>query len=233
MLLLILSISVTAIGPLVIALLKKTRVGARWSHEGDPEHLPRLVYLVVGLLAAVGIVPQLMRTLGYFAVVPMAGGLALAWIAHRLAHGHSSEAAGGAALAALALGGVALHSFLDGALLFSFGQPETARFLAPLVLLDRVTIGLVAWSLTAPLGGAWAGIASLLALAATTVAGYVGVEFVVAKLADDPVVGSLNAGLAGIVLYLILAHAKEHHRHDPFFHFDAKPLDHDHPHHHH
>jgi len=99
---------------------------------------------------------------------------------------------------------VALHSFLDGAMLFSFGQPETARFLAPLVLLDRGTLGLVAWSLTAPLGGAWAGVASLLALAATTMAGYFGVEFVVAKLADDPIVSSLNAGLAGRLSGLFL-----------------------------
>ncbi len=229
--LLVLAIVLTCAAPLLVGALARLRPQADGACA-EPLHLPGYVYAVLAALAAVGIVPQAFNALGWGAFLAVGLGFVVPWVMKRaVSEGGSRLGARRApaftpafapvpaaapdadlVLIALGLGGIALHSFLDGAVLFSFGAPSASPVLAPLVLLDRVTLGFVAWALLLPLGGKTTGALGLAVIAGMTVLGYEAVEFISARLAGDPVVAWINAALSGVVLYIMVAHAFAHGR---------------------
>lgn len=217
--LLFLAIILTCSAPLLVAGLGRLRAGGKPACAA-PLHLPRYVYALLALLAAIGIVPPAFNALGWASLAALGFGLVAPWASKRLVKDGvrkfrpigARQSDTGLFLVALGLGGIALHSFLDGAVLFSFGAPSASPILAPLVLLDRVTLGFVAWALLMPLGGRVTGAVGLVVIAAMTALGYAAVGFITAQLAFDPVVAWINAALSGVVLYLMISHAVEHGR---------------------
>lgn len=228
--LLILAILLTCAAPLLVAALARVRPQPHPACA-EPLHLPGYAYAVLAVLAAIGIVPAAYAALGWHALLAIGLGMGGPWVLKRAVSDVNARRAArraptfhllsepvaktsdvGLALVALGLGGIALHSFLDGAVLFSFGAPSASPILAPLVLLDRVTLGFVAWALLLPLGGRLVGAVGLVMIATMTALGYAAVGFVSAQLAGDPIVAWLNAVLAGVVLYLMVSHAFAHGR---------------------
>lgn len=192
----------TMAAPLVAAAL--ARLGRGGSADGAGKlHLPRLAYALLALAMIVGVVPAVSKALGWSAALALGVGAGVAFLATRL----RGEAPFGTWLLAIGIGGATLHSFLDGAMLFSFGEASATRVLAPLVLLDRVTLGLAAWALLLATFGRGVAMLGLVAIAASTALGYVAVEFVTTRLADDTFVAWVNAALAGVLIWLVAGHA--------------------------
>ena len=234
--LLLLAIVLTCAAPLLVSALARVRPQTDPACA-EPLHLPGYAYAVLAGLAAIGIVPAAFSALGWHAVLAVGFGLLAPWGVRLVFERAAAPRRGavpaasegirfrspapqapqtGLALLALGLGGIALHSFLDGAVLFSFGAPSASPVLAPLVLLDRVTLGFVAWALLLPLGGRLMGAVALAVISGMTALGYVAVGFIAARLVGDPVVAWINAALSGVVLYLMISHAFAHgrkHRH--------------------
>ncbi len=192
----------TMAAPLAAAAL--ARLGHGGTEQGAGKlHLPRLVYALLALSMIVGVVPAVSKALGWSAALALGAGAAVAFLATRL----RGDAPFGTWLLAVGIGGATLHSFLDGAMLFSFGEASATRVFAPLVLLDRVTLGLAAWALLLAAFGRGVAMLGLFAIAASTALGYVAVEFVTTRLADDTFVAWVNAALAGVLIWLVAGHA--------------------------
>ena len=152
-------------GPLIYTSLSR----ANLSHRA----LDRILVLSIVLLLAVGAVPHAVEEGGVLALAFLATGFALpfavehglrqlAWQAH-------------IATLAVAVGGVTLHSVVDGAAVAEMTESATGNWtLFAAVILHRLPVSAAVWWLVRPQFGLGWGFATLIGLVGATLVGYLG-----------------------------------------------------------
>lgn len=152
-------------GPLIYTSLTR----AKLSHRT----LDRVLVLSIVLLLAVGTVPHAVEEAGWITLLFLVAGFALpfavehglrqlAWQAH-------------IATLAVAVGGVTLHSVVDGAAVAEIvGNIDSGWTLFAAVVLHRLPVSAAVWWLVRPQFGLGWGFASLVGLVGATLVGYLG-----------------------------------------------------------
>ena len=173
------------------------------------------VYLAVPMLVAVQILPEVIRERAPVLLVLVAAGAFLPTafeLASRSLARHTDDLA-----IVVTLLGLVLHEALEGAALWTVGEPPEPVFAAA-VILHRIPVGLILWWLVRPRHGipvAWAAVGSL--VLATLGGGLLAAEL------SGPVHGeglhAFQAFVAGTLLHVVFHqgrhdHAHHHHDHD-------------------
>ena len=180
--------------------------------------LDGLVLVTVSGLALLFILPHAFGALGGWAVGLCALGFLVPTVAERLLHRHEGE--GPWPIPALALGALAIHSGLDGAMLAEGGEhaahlsqdgPIAATFA---ILLHRLPVGLFLGStVRALLGPRWA-LGGVIVVVAATLGGNL-LHGVVEPFADGAGAAVLSALLAGGLMHVVLGHGADSPTHLP------------------
>jgi zinc transporter ZupT len=192
MALLALSLVALAAGPLVAALLGKTR----WSAG----LLDGLVLVAVCGLVLLHIVPHAVAVAGWPAVALAAAGFAMPFLAERWRRGTQT---GGFALVPIVVASFGIHAFIDGAALVERSEAADHRFVALAVLLHRLPDGLAIWSVVSAARGTTVAAWVLGVLAGFTAMGFaVGGQLL--DGASAPGIALLQAFVAGSVLHIVM-----------------------------
>ena len=189
---LLLSMLTLLAGPLLFRLSSGSRVAIAG--------LDGLVRIAVGGLLLLHVLPQAWLEAGWFAFPALVAGMFLPGILDRSLHGHQGKAH--RAETTLALAGLGLHAFLDGAALVS------SSVLASAVILHRLPVGLAVWWLVRPAFGQRAAVGSLLGMAALTAIGAWSGETVLAY-APATAIGVFQALMAGALLHVVIGHPRQ------------------------
>ncbi len=163
--------------------------------------LDGFVFVAISGLIILSVLPEAVVHGGWLAIAFIIAGFAGPTVAERLFH----RAAKGTHVAALMLGvvGLCLHALIDGAALGGGLAVQAGTHLPTAIVLHRLPVGLAIWWLLRPhFGAAVAGLA-LLAVAATTTAGYavgptLGAELTVRSVAW------FQAFVGGSLLHVVL-----------------------------
>jgi uncharacterized membrane protein YraQ (UPF0718 family) len=191
--LLLLSLAALFVGPALTPLLQKRR--------STLIALDAFVVVAIGGLVLLHIIPDSVNDAGYKALLCTGLGL----MAPMLLHGPLDSCRQGRSvqLLAMAVGALALHSFLDGVAL----QPRTEALssLGIAVVLHRSLEGLGVWYLVRARCSVGTSLLVLLGLAYTTALGYLLADYAAASGFTDGVV-LLQAFVAGSLLHVLLRH---------------------------
>ena len=194
--LLLLSLVVLGIGPLLHHLARRAGVMLA--------ALDGFVFVAIGGLVLLHVIPQSLELAGWVAVVgALLGLLAPSWVEHRL-HGLARQAHLVALL--LALVGIALHAFVDGLALVNphrEGAVAEGHVLPMAVILHRLPVGLTIWFLLRPAYGPRAALATLALIGLATTAGFFLGEVAVGDMASGGR-GVFQALVAGSLLHVMV-----------------------------
>lgn len=174
------------VGPLIVAPLERQR------HMRDM--LDGFIFVSIGGLVAIDILPHLVEELGALGLLLVAVGLwGPSWLEHRFREAARSTHV---AVAVFAAFGVLVHTLIDGAALEATGK--TSLVLA--VLLHRLPVGMAVWWLLRPAWGTRGALAMLAAMVTATALGFLlGHEVLV----DIPELAILEALVAGSILHVV------------------------------
>lgn len=200
MTLLLVGLAALLVGPILVACFS----GSRHLRSG----LDGFVLVAICGLLLVHIIPDSIEVAGWWAVAAAVVGIFLPQLAegalfhhgHHDDHGHHSRF-----VSVLALLGLAVHSFLDGAALTAPGTEHGLNSMSALtlgVLLHRIPTGLAIWSVASTIGGRmWAGALLGLVALGTTLGFFAGAE----TIALLPTVGLsvFQALVAGTFIHVV------------------------------
>ncbi len=153
------------------------------------------VFVAVGALVLLHVLPHGVEAAGLFALVAVAAGALLPFLVERL------ERRAYAWTERLALVGVAIHEALDGAGLALSDAPG----LGLAIIVHRVPVALFLWWMVSKRHGRPMAALLLTGLGALTVAGYLLGNHVVVPLGAAPV-GFATAFLGGLLLHVLFSH---------------------------
>lgn len=193
MLLLLISLTALVVGPLVYRVADSAR--------SSLVALDGFVMVAVTGLVLVHIIPHSLEAAGVWALVPaLIGFLGPGMVEHTLRN--AARQAHATALV-LALAGLMVHGFFDGAALASpRALGESVSVLAIAVALHRLPVAITIWSLLSPNGrGLATGV--LVGLGVATVAGYALVDTVL-PFAEASWLGHFQALIAGSLLHVVI-----------------------------
>ena len=187
-------------GPLVFIWISK---GGRVAQAID-----RLIVLVLILLVVVLLLPDILASLGWMAILLVALGYLLPGVLELVVR--RAAATLHLANVILALGGLLLHALLDGVGLASSElQAQASGSLAAAIILHRFSVGLMIWLIMQPAFGQRAAWLMLVAMAAATVAGFVFSGHLL-PLAGDFAVAVLQAVIIGTIIHSLLHRGHVH-----------------------
>ena len=166
-----------------------------------------LVYLAVPILVALQVLPQSWDARELLSLVAVAGGAGLYFVLERVSRALAAHADNVAIL--VALSGLVLHAFLEGAALVP-GKDSDAFFVYAVVL-HRLPIGLVIWWLIRPRHGRTAASIGIGVVVVATLAGAVGGGVV--SLTEDGGLDLYQAFVAGSLLHVVFHQGRSDHRH--------------------
>lgn len=199
---LLLSLITLFAGPLMFQWLKRSRGVART--------VDRVIVVVLIALVAVLLLPEIVASLGPWALVLVLGGFLLPGLLEGLVR-RAAETLHLFTLY-LALAGLLVHATLDGAGLATADLQADAGFAAAIVL-HRFGMGLMLWLIVQPVLGARRGWTLLMAMAAATVLGYEFSEPLV-PLAGQDLVSGFQALIIGTIVHGLVFRGHVH-RDDP------------------
>ncbi len=167
-----------------------------------------LVYLAVPILVALQVFPQTLNAEELLNVVAAGVGAGLYFVLERMSRVLSAQADNLAIL--VALSGLVLHAFLEGAALAP--GTDSDAFFVHAVVLHRFPIGFVIWWLIRPRHGMMAASIGIGVVVVATLAGALGGGGV--SLAEDGMgVELYQAFVAGSLLHVVFHQGRSDHRH--------------------
>jgi len=162
--------------------------------------LDGLVRVAVGGLLLLHVLPQAWNEAGWLAFPALLFGITLPRLLDRSFHDHQGRAH--RTETALALLGLGLHAFLDGAALSS------SSVLASAIILHRLPVGLAVWWLVQPAFGTRPALFSLMSMAVLTVIGaWAGGSLLM--IAPPEALGFFQALMAGALLHVVIGHPRQ------------------------
>ena len=205
MLLLILSIALLAVGPLLSKLLQHKPKILLW--------LDRTTFAAIASVLFLHVIPESFEHAGWPVLLLLVLGFALPTLAEKALH----RAAETVHRATLSLGmlGLVVHGLLDGLSLTDNSSLLSHGTLPVLVLLHRLPVGQLIWSLLRPSFGRAVAIFTLALVALSSIVGFtVGQSF--AYLLHGVYFSLFQALVAGAILHVVLfrGHVHKHHTHD-------------------
>ncbi len=204
MLMVTLSIALLAVGPLLSHWLHRRRQWLLW--------LDRLTFALIAAVLFAHVLPESIEHAGWLALLMLALGFGLPTLAEKALH----KAAETVHLATLGLGmlGLSAHAMLDGLSLTDGVYALSHGSLPALVLLHRIPVGQLIWTLLRPGFGKGISLAVLGMVAIATVAGFaLGHSF--AHLLHGIYFSLFQALVAGAILHVVVfrGHVHQHHSH--------------------
>lgn len=205
MLLLILSIALLAVGPLLSKFLQHKPHILLW--------LDRLTFAAIAAVLFLHVLPESFEHAGWPVLVLLVLGFTLPTLAEKALH----KAAETVHLATLSLGmlGLVVHGLLDGLSLTDNSALLSHGTLPALVILHRLPVGQLIWSLLRPSFGRAVAVFTLALVALSSIIGFtVGQSF--AYLLHGVYFSLFEALVAGAILHVVLfrGHVHKHHAHD-------------------
>ena len=203
-----LSIVAMAAGPALFALADRSpRAGARVALE-------ILIVLAVGGITLFQILPEILESVGWLAMIPLAVGLLGPTVFERWMKRSANPAH--FAVRLIVVLGLALHEFVDG---LALAVPAAAGALAPqalplAIVIHRLTVGLVLWWLVRPRFGVLAASGALAFMASATLGGYCAGSVITAGLGAHGV-ALFEALVAGSLLHVVVHQRDGHHEGHP------------------
>jgi len=204
--LLLLSLITLFAGPLLFQWISNTHPLA--------QTLDRVIVAVLVVLVVVLLVPDIIRPLGWWALVYLAIGYLLPGLLERIIQ----RAAEKMHLLSLyvALIGLLLHAVLDGAGLAGSELGESSG-LATAIVLHRFGMGLMLWLIMQPAFGDKIAWATLFALAAATIVGFEFSERLL-PFAGDTAISAIQGVIVGTIIHSLVhrghVHANRDHEND-------------------
>ncbi len=166
-----------------------------------------LVYLAVPILVALQVLPQSWDARELLNLVALAAGAGLYFVLERVSRVLAAHADNAAIL--VAVSGLVLHAFLEGAALAP-GKDSDAFFVYAVVL-HRLPIGLVIWWLIRPRHGRTAASIGIGVVVVATLAGAIGGGVV--SFTGDGSLDLYQAFVAGSLLHVVFHQGRSDHRH--------------------
>lgn len=205
MLLLVISIALLAVGPMLSKLLHHKPSVLRW--------LDRATFLAIAAVLFLHVIPESFEHAGWPVLLLLVLGFALPSLAEKALH----RAADTVHMATLSLGmlGLVAHGLLDGLSLTDNSSLLSHGTLPVLVLLHRLPVGQLIWSLLRPSFGVPIAVFTLTLVALSSVVGFtVGQSF--AYLLHGVYFSLFEALVAGAILHVVLfrSHVHKHDSHD-------------------
>jgi uncharacterized membrane protein YraQ (UPF0718 family) len=194
--LLLLSLLVLAVGPLLHQLARVT--GSMLAV------LDGFVFVTIGGLVFLHIVPETYHLTGWPALVALAVGLVGPGLVEHRLQGLARQAHAIALL--LAVAGIGLHAFMDGLALGQGGHKHghAGEHMLPMaVVLHRLPVGLMVWFLIRPVYGLRLALATLALIGVATVLGFSLGEAAMGGMANDGR-GLFQALVAGTLLHVVV-----------------------------
>jgi len=194
--LLVLSLSVLAVGPLLHQLARVT--GSMLAA------LDGFVFITIGGLVFLHIVPETYHLTGWPALVAVAVGLVGPGLVEHRLQGLARQAHAVALL--LAVAGIGLHAFMDGLALGQGGHEHghAGEHMLPMaVVLHRLPVGLMVWFLIRPVYGLRLALATLALIGVATILGFSLGEAAMGGMANDGR-GLFQALVAGTLLHVVV-----------------------------
>ena len=200
---LLLSIISLFIGPVLYLWLRRGGMVAK--------AFDSMIVAVLLVLMAFLLIPESWSALGYWSLALMFGGYLLPGLLESLV----KKAAHTLHLISLllALGGLALHAMLDGAVLMA-GHGEATNGLSVAIVLHRFGVGLMLWMMVQPVFGKKVAFTELGFVGLATLGGYFLSESIIG-IGDDQVISIIQALIIGMIAHSLIhrSHAKSH-RHE-------------------
>ena len=193
---LILSLITLAVGPAVYHLARAA--------GGTLAALDGFVYVAIGGLVLLHIVPDSIAVAGWLAAAACLVGLLAPSLAEHWLHGRASHAH--AVALALGLVAIGLHAFTDGLALVTEAAGDAGggqQMLPMAVILHRLPIGLTIWFLLRPAHGTGVALGALGLIAVATGAGFAAGD-VVPQAAESQGRAAFQAFVAGSLLHVIV-----------------------------
>ena len=166
-----------------------------------------LVYLAVPILVALQVLPQSWDVRELLNLVALAAGAGLYFVLERVSMALAAHADNAAIL--VAVSGLVLHAFLEGAALVP-GKDSDAFFVYAVVL-HRLPIGLVIWWLIRPRHGRTAASIGIGVVVVATLAGAIGGGVV--SFTGGGSLDLYQAFVAGSLLHVVFHQGRSDHRH--------------------
>lgn len=180
------------------------------SGSGLQKGLDGFIFVSLGGLVLIHILPELLQHGGFAAIIFVILGLWGPTASERLFHRYS-EITHNLTLS-LGIGGLLLHTITDGGAMVLAQQDGNSSLLALGVILHRLPVGLAIWWLLKPqVGTRWASLV-LVAMMGLTSVGYFAGEQLLAQLSLDNTV-YLQAFVTGSILHVVLH--QPHGQHQP------------------
>ena len=204
MLLLTLSIALLAVGPLLSKLLQKKPKILRW--------LDRITFIAIIAVLFLHVIPESFEYAGNSVLLLLILGFSLPTLAEKALH----KAAETVHLVTLSIGmlGLIIHGLLDGLSLTENSTLLSQGTLPALVILHRLPVGLLIWSLLRPSFGRTIAIFTLFLVGLASFVGFsLGQHF--AYLLHGIYFSLLEALVTGAILHVVLfrGHVHKHHSH--------------------
>lgn len=204
MLLLILSIALLAVGPVLSRLLSTKPLILLW--------LDRLTFAAIAAVLFLHVIPESFEHAGWPVLVLLVLGFAVPTLAEKALHAAAEKVH----MATLSLGmlGLIVHGLLDGLSLTENSALLSHGALPALVILHRLPVGQLIWSLLYPSFGRGIAVLTLALVAAASIIGFtVGQSF--AYLLHGVYFSLFEALVAGAILHVVLfrGHVHKHHDH--------------------
>ncbi len=199
MLLLILSIALLAVGPVLSKLLSQKPWVLMW--------LDRLTFVAIAAVLFLHVIPESFEHAGWPVLVLLLLGFAVPTLAEKALH----KAAEKVHMATLSLGmlGLIIHALLDGLSLTENSSLLSHGALPALVILHRLPVGQLIWSLVSPSFGRAIAILTLVLVAFASIVGYsVGQSF--AYLLHGVYFSLFEALVAGAILHVVVFRGHVH-----------------------
>ncbi|RLV60792.1 metal transporter [Parashewanella curva] len=163
--------------------------------------LDGFIFVSLGGLVLIHILPQLLEHGSWLALLFVAIGMWGPTMSERIFHRHS-ELTHNLTLT-LGVGGLLLHTLTDGGALVLAQQPENSTLLALGIILHRLPVGIAMWWLLKPqVGSRWAALVLGLMMLLTTVGYLLGEQFLTHISLDNTVY--LQAFVTGSILHVVL-----------------------------
>ena len=167
-----------------------------------------MIVAVLLVLMAFFLIPESWDALEYWSLALMFGGYLLPGLLEKLI----KKAAHTLHLISLllALGGLALHAMLDGAVLMA-GHGETTNGLSLAIILHRFGVGLMLWMMVQPVFGQRIAFAVLGFVGLATLGGYI-LSASIIGMGDDLVMSVIQALIIGMIAHSLIhrSHAESH-----------------------
>jgi len=192
----------------------------QWVASAHPlaRTLDRIIVVVLVLLVALLLIPDIIEPLGWWALAALVLGYLLPSLLEKVIR----RAAETLHLLSLyvALLGLLLHAVLDGAGLAE-SELQSSGSLAAAIILHRFGMGLTLWLIMQPVFGNRVAWATLFAMAAATILGF---EFSERLLpyADDTLIAAVQGVIVGTIIHSLVhrEHVRAGHQHD---HKESRP----------